>query len=116
MTQAVFTLEQLLINRENAKKFYLEFLRVPSMSMGLYVLEAGATDPQNPHTEDEVYVVTSGKAKIRVADEVYPVQNGSIVFVAADVEHKFFDIEEKLETLVFFAPAEYSHRRVKSEE
>jgi mannose-6-phosphate isomerase-like protein (cupin superfamily) len=106
--QTMFTLEQL---RAKQDKGYLEFLRVKSMSMGLYVLEAGATDPQNPHTEDEVYVVTSGKAKIRVANEVHHVKAGSIVYVNADVEHKFFEIEERLETLVFFAPAEYSNKQ-----
>jgi mannose-6-phosphate isomerase-like protein (cupin superfamily) len=102
-----FTLEQLRSKRDRG---YLEFLRVKSMSMGLYVLEAGATDPQNPHTEDEVYVVTSGKAKIRVGTEVHEVKAGSIVYVDANVEHKFFEIEERLETLVFFAPAEYSNK------
>jgi quercetin dioxygenase-like cupin family protein len=103
-----FSLEQLRSKRD---KSYLEFLHVPSMSMGLYVLEAGATDPQNPHTEDEVYVVTSGKAKLRVGNDVHPVEAGSIVHVNANVEHKFFEIEERLETLVFFAPAEYSNKK-----
>ena len=111
-TQRVFTLERLSGNRESAGKSYLEFLRVASMSMGLYVLEAGATDPQNPHTEDEVYLVTGGKAKLRVGDDVHKVEVGSIVYVAANVEHKFFDIEERLEVLVFFAPAEYSNKLV----
>lgn len=105
--QTAFTLEQL---RKARDKSYLEFLRVPSMSMGLYVLEAGATDPQNPHTEDEVYVVTGGKAKLRVTSEVYEVKAGSIIYVDANAEHKFFDIEERLEVLVFFAPAEYSRK------
>jgi mannose-6-phosphate isomerase-like protein (cupin superfamily) len=106
---SVFTLEQLSKSR---REQYLEFLRVPRMSMGLYVLEAGATDLQKPHTEDEVYVVTSGKAKLRVANEVHEVKAGSVVYVAAKVEHTFFDIEERLETLVFFAPAEYSNQQV----
>jgi mannose-6-phosphate isomerase-like protein (cupin superfamily) len=105
--QTAFTLEQL---RSKHNKAYLEFLRVPSMSMGLYVLEVGATDLQQPHTEDEVYVVTGGKAKLRVANEVHEVKAGSIVYVDANVDHKFFDIEERLETLVFFAPAEYSQK------
>ncbi len=106
--QTDFTLEQL---REKREKSYLEFLRVSSMSMGLYVLDAGATDLQNPHTEDEVYIVTGGKAKIRVANDVHDVKAGSIIYVEANVEHTFFEIEERLETLVFFAPAEYSKRQ-----
>jgi quercetin dioxygenase-like cupin family protein len=110
-TQTAFALGRVLADREKAKNAYLEFLRVPSMSIGLYVLEAGATDPQQPHTEDEVYVVTSGKANIRVADEVHKVEAGSIVYVEANVAHEFFEIEERLETLVFFAPAEYTNKK-----
>ena len=41
-------------------RLYHEFLRVPDLSAGLYVLEAGATDPQSPHTEDELYYVVAG--------------------------------------------------------
>jgi len=105
-----FELGALEAERAAAGKLYLEFLRIPSLSGGLYVLEAGATDSQQPHSEDEVYVVMGGKGKIRVGEEVMPVGAGSVVFVEAKVEHKFFDIEERLEILVFFGPAEYSNR------
>ena len=106
-------LTDLLRQRANADKPYLEFLRVPGLSLGLYVLPAGGTDPQSPHTEDEVYFVASGRAKIRVADEDREVQAGSIVYVAKNVEHRFHSIEEELRVVVFFAPAEYSlkHRQ-----
>jgi quercetin dioxygenase-like cupin family protein len=50
----------------------------------------------------------AGKAKVRVGDDVRPIRPGSVVFVAADVEHKFHDIEERLVLLVMFGPAEYS--------
>jgi mannose-6-phosphate isomerase-like protein (cupin superfamily) len=81
---------------------------VPDLSGGLYVLEAGATDPQSPHTEDELYVVMAGRARITVGDEVRDVRAGSIVFVAAGVPHRFHDIAERLVILVVFGPAEYS--------
>lgn len=105
-----FELAQLISQREAGNKLYLEFLKVPDLSMGLYVLPAGGTDPQSPHTEDEVYYVVSGRARIRVADEDRAVQAGSIVYVAKNVEHKFHSIAEELTVLVFFAPAEYSNR------
>jgi mannose-1-phosphate guanylyltransferase len=82
-----------------------EFLRRESMSLEIYGLEAGATDPQDPHTEDEVYYIISGSAKIQIGDNVHPVEPGDIIFVEREVEHYFFDIESKLITLVFFAPA-----------
>ena len=92
--------------RARAGKLYLEFLRVPALSAGVYVLPAGATDPQKPHKEDEVYYVVRGSARMRVGSEEQPVKAGSVIFVPAEVEHRFFDIREALEVLVFFAPAE----------
>lgn len=85
---------------------YHEFMRVPDLSAGIYVLEAGATDPQSPHTEDELYYVVAGRALVTVADETRPVVPGSLVFVAATVPHRFHDIAERLEILVMFGPAE----------
>lgn len=105
-----FELTQLISQQKDSHAAYLEFLNVPELSVGLYVLPAGGTDPQSPHTEDEVYYVVSGRAKIKVADEDRVVQAGSIVYVAKNVEHKFHSIEEELTVLVFFAPAEYLNR------
>ena len=47
-------------DRVAAGRLYQEFLRVPSISAGLYVLEAGADDPQRPHQQDEIYYVIAG--------------------------------------------------------
>jgi mannose-6-phosphate isomerase-like protein (cupin superfamily) len=70
------------------------------------VLAPGATDPQKPHKEDELYYVVRGRATMRVAEEEQVVKTGSVIFVPANIEHRFFDISEELEVLVFFAPAE----------
>ncbi|MBI4760905.1 MAG: cupin domain-containing protein [Chloroflexota bacterium] len=105
-----YELVQLISQHQDSNKLYLEFLKVPDLSMGLYILPAGGTDPQSPHTEDEVYYVVSGKAKIKVADEDRDVQAGSIVYVEKNVEHRFHSIEEELTVIVFFAPAEYANR------
>ncbi|MBV6450441.1 MAG: hypothetical protein MHPDNHAH_01165 [Anaerolineales bacterium] len=104
-----YELAQLIRQQKDSNKLYLEFLKVPDLSMGVYVLPAGGVDPQSPHTEDEVYYVVSGKAKIKVGDEDRDVKAGSIVYVAKNVEHHFHSIEEELTVLVFFAPAEYSN-------
>jgi mannose-6-phosphate isomerase-like protein (cupin superfamily) len=103
-----FHIEELINRRERAGRPYLEFLRVPAMSAGLYVLETHAEDHQPAHTEDEVYYILSGRGKIRVGTKDYPVEPGSIVYVPADVDHRFHSITERLTVLVFFAPAEYS--------
>jgi mannose-6-phosphate isomerase-like protein (cupin superfamily) len=101
-------LHELEAARVASGRLYHEFISVPDLSGGLYVLEAGATDPQSPHTEDELYVVMSGRGSVTVAGEDRPVMAGSVIFVAAGVEHRFHDIDERLVLLVMFGPAEYS--------
>jgi quercetin dioxygenase-like cupin family protein len=92
--------------RAQSGKLYREFLRVPAMSAGLYVLAAGATDPQHPHHQDEMYYVIRGRARFRVGQEDREISAGSVLFVAAEVEHRFYNVAEELAMLVFFAPAE----------
>src|SRR5260221_11008466 len=104
-----FELDDLLASLQGSGRLYLEFVRSHELSVGLYALAAGATDPQGPHTEDEIYHVLSGRASIRVGDADHLVAAGSTVFVGADVEHRFPDIEEKLVVLAAFGPAEYTH-------
>ncbi len=103
-----FELTNLIDQQNEMQKDYLEFLRVPSLSAGLYMLAAGAVDMQKPHTEDEVYYIISGRGFIRVGPEEHPVEAGTLVYVKANVEHRFHTITEDLRVLVFFAPAEYT--------
>ncbi len=104
-----FEISQLLAECSQSGRAYLEFLRHPSLSAGIYTLPAGAVDPQEPHTEDEVYYILKGKGSIQVEDESRPVTSGSVVFVKALAEHRFHSIAEDLSILVFFAPAEYTN-------
>lgn len=101
-----FEVAKLSAERERSKKLYLEFLRTPDLSVGLYALRAGEKDPQHPHQQDEVYHVLRGKAKLRVGAQDLDVQPGSIVYVPKRAEHRFHSIVEDLQILVFFAPAE----------
>jgi mannose-6-phosphate isomerase-like protein (cupin superfamily) len=101
-----FELARLGAEQAAAGEPYLEFLRRESLSAGLYVLDVGEPDEQEPHQEDEVYVVVSGRATITVGPDQFPVGPGSVVYVARTVPHRFHDITERLSVLVFFAPAE----------
>jgi mannose-6-phosphate isomerase-like protein (cupin superfamily) len=85
---------------------YHEFLRVPAMSAGVYVLAAGATDVQTPHLEDEVYYVVRGRGKLRRGQNDVSALPGDVHFVKARELHHFHSIEEELVLLVVFAPAE----------
>jgi mannose-6-phosphate isomerase-like protein (cupin superfamily) len=101
-----FELDQIENDRARLDKAYLEFFRIPQMSLGVYKLHAGELDTQKPHGEDEIYYVAGGRGMIEVGDEDRPVKSGSIIFVAANVQHRFHSITEDLILLVFFAPAE----------
>jgi mannose-6-phosphate isomerase-like protein (cupin superfamily) len=103
-----FDLSALLDTRGKLNRHYLEFLRVDSMSAGIYVLPANGVDPQKPHTEDEVYYVISGRSMFSCEGEVINVQAGSVIFVKANDDHRFHDITEELTVLVLFAPPEAS--------
>ena len=89
---------------------YLDFLASDKLSVGLAVWPAGSTDRQRPHQEDEVYYVIGGRGTIRVGSEERAVKAGSLVFVGAQVEHRFHDIEEDLRVLVFWAPPHVAPR------
>lgn len=103
-----FELRDLLAQHGPLGNRYYEFLRRESMSLGIYKLAAASQDPQQPHGEDEVYYVIGGRARVKVGSEDRAVEAGSVVFVAAGVDHRFYAIDEDLILLVFFAPPEGS--------
>lgn len=98
-----FALDTLKQKQAQENLRYLRFIDVSTLSMGLYTLPAGVQDTQNPHEEDEVYIITEGKAMLDVEGEKFPAAHGSILFVKARAKHHFYDIEEDLTVLVLFS-------------
>lgn len=90
---------------------YVEHLATRDLSVGTYCLRAGASDTQSPHSEDEVYVVTSGRARFTGGDQTVDVRAGTVLFVPAHEAHRFHDVTEDLALLVFFGPAYGSRAR-----
>jgi mannose-6-phosphate isomerase-like protein (cupin superfamily) len=101
-----FRLDELEAERNAHEGAYLQFLRERHMSAGLYALDRGSTDTQQPHRQDEMYFVVSGRGAITVGDETTAVARGSVVYVPAGARHKFHHITEDLRVLVVFAPPE----------
>ncbi len=101
----IFNVRQLRNKLTGAPVEYKEFLRAPSLSCGIYHLQKGAKDMQTPHDEDEVYYVLSGRATLKIGDEIQDVKEGSVLYVRATEAHSFFEIEEDMTLLVFFAAA-----------
>lgn len=89
---------------------WVEHLRVPALSVGTYSVPAGGPDTQQPHTEDEVYVVTAGRAVFEAAGRRVPVSAGTVLYVPAHEEHRFVEVTDDLAVVVVFAPPEYSQR------
>src|SRR5262245_10597424 len=102
---AHFRLEDLEARRRAGADPWLELLRVPSLRTGLYVLPAGAIDDQQPHEEDEVYVVLAGRARFTCEGQDRPVEPGDVIYVAKRLDHRFHSIEEELRIAVVFARA-----------
>jgi mannose-6-phosphate isomerase-like protein (cupin superfamily) len=94
--------------QQAAGRPWVELLRVPDLSCGLYVLAPGEPDLQLPHTEDEVYVVVDGTARFTAGDETVDCGPGDVLFVPALVPHRFHDITAPLRLVVVFGPAEGS--------
>ena len=100
------SLADLVAQHAMANRPYMEFVRSAAMSVGLYVLEPGGVDLQSPHSEDEVYIVLSGRAQFTAGSNTRDVAAGDTIYVAARVAHRFHDIVERLEVIVVFAPPE----------
>ena len=74
----------------------------PGLEVGVYVLVAPEPDRQQPHEEDEVYVVLEGRGVLNVEGEAIPVEEGQALFVPAGAVHQFTGYEG-LSVLVIFA-------------
>lgn len=107
-TWQVFDVAKITAAMSDKPVEYKEFLRVPHLSCGIYRLAAGSQDMQTPHDEDEMYYVLEGRARLQVGDQIQEVQPGSILYIQASARHSFFEIEEDMTLLVFFASGVYA--------
>jgi mannose-6-phosphate isomerase-like protein (cupin superfamily) len=101
-----FPLDDLLRRHGESGSLWMEFLRVPAMSAGIYCLLAGTDDPQGPHNEDEVYYIVAGHGKFTCEGRSVDAVPGTTIYVPARADHRFHDITQDLTILVIFAPAE----------
>ena len=83
---------------------YTVHLASDDLSLGTYCIPAGGVDDQSPHTEDEIYVVKTGRATLVTDSGTAAVAPGSVIYVPAGETHRFTDVTEDLALLVIFAP------------
>jgi quercetin dioxygenase-like cupin family protein len=89
-----------------ADQAYSELIRTADLSAGVYRLAAGNDDQQTPHGEDEIYYVVSGHGRFGAGGRDTEVSAGDVIFVPAEEQHHFHDIDADLVLLVVFGPAE----------
>jgi cytidylate kinase len=85
---------------------YVEALRTGQLSVGLFRLTKGAEQDPRLHGEEQVYLVLEGRGRVRMGDEDFAVEPGSVFAVPARVEHRLHSIAEDLLLLVFYTPPE----------
>src|SRR5947207_5601974 len=73
----------------------------PGLELGVYVLVAPEPDRQQPHDDDEVYVVLEGRGTLDVEGELFDLSQGHAAFVAAGAEHRFVGYEQVAVLVVF---------------
>jgi mannose-6-phosphate isomerase-like protein (cupin superfamily) len=78
----------------------------PGLEIGVYVLVAPEPDRQQPHADDEVYVVFEGRGELTIEGESVEVSEGKAVFVPAGAEHQFTGYEGLSVLVVFARPHE----------
>jgi mannose-6-phosphate isomerase-like protein (cupin superfamily) len=105
---SVFPIAGLLAAQRASGESWHEFVQVADLTLGVYVLEAGAVDPQGPHTEDEVYVILAGRSRFTLGGRTFEVGPGDTIHVPAGMPHRYHDIAETLHIVYMFAPAEGS--------
>lgn len=69
---------------------------MPALSLGVFAVGPGHSDSQEPHEQDEVYVVAAGQATLVLDDARTTVSAGSIAYVPAGVPHRFVDVTDDL--------------------
>jgi mannose-6-phosphate isomerase-like protein (cupin superfamily) len=77
----------------------------PGLELGVYVLVAPEPDRQQPHEDDEVYVVLEGSGTLEVEGERVDLRTGQAVFVPAGADHRFVGYEQLALLVVFERPS-----------
>ena len=99
-----FTIREVQARLESANGGYEIVHRSPRLEVGVYVLVAPEADMQQPHEDDEVYVVLSGSGTLEVEGKSFDVHEGDALFVEAGAEHRFTGYESLALLVIFTRP------------
>ncbi len=87
----------------SADERYGVLLARGTLELGYY--KPDGTDPQQPHTQDEIYIIQSGSGIFVNGESRQSFKAGEALFVAAGVEHRFEDFTDDFAAwVVFYGP------------
>ncbi len=79
---------------------YIELFRHGTLTVELYAPRG--SDPQTPHTRDEIYVIATGSGRFQRGSKETTFGPGDLIFVPAGEEHRFTEFSDDFATWVFF--------------
>jgi mannose-6-phosphate isomerase-like protein (cupin superfamily) len=100
--KSIHKLEDIL-NTFGKDDYFVDFLNTMSLEAGIIRLREGQEDIQTTHSLDEIYYVIGGEGYIRIEGKSQPVNQGTIVFVPAEIDHNFYGNKEDLVVLYIFS-------------
>ena len=98
-----FELAQLASRLDKEGGYFLDFLKVRNLGAGIIVLHPNEADTQEPHSDDELYYVIKGNAWMEMGKKKIQVKEGSIIFIPAGLQHRFYGNVVDLVVLYMFA-------------
>jgi mannose-6-phosphate isomerase-like protein (cupin superfamily) len=100
--KSIHKLEDIL-NTFGKDDYFVDFLNTMSLEAGIIRLREGQEDIQTTHSLDEIYYVIGGEGYIRIEGKSQPVNQGTIIFVPAEIDHNFYGNKEDLVVLYIFS-------------
>lgn len=101
--EKVFELQDLVSRLRKEGGYFLDFLKIRNLEAGIIFLHPGEKDTQTPHSADELYFVIAGSGFMELGKKKRPVKEGSVIFVPANMHHKFYGNSEDILVLYVFA-------------
>jgi len=97
-----FDVDEYIKKIKNGKEYFHTFINRTNLAVGVLVLQPGEEDTQEPHENDEVYLILKGDGFLKIKDKDYPISKNKIYFVAKNIEHYFHQNSKELVVLYFF--------------
>ena len=78
------------------------FLGMAQGSMTVELFKPVGVDAQQPHAQDELYIILSGTSGFKRDGESVQVAEGDVLFVPAGMDHRFVNFSDDFQTWVVF--------------